>query len=361
MKIGIQIRRWLPNMLQILIELGVDFVQVPFHLMAPPIKKLEEVKNAGIDIYGKYIPDYQTWHSQRDMWHSIIIKYAPFLSLLDVFGEPETRPGTAGCRWSGSAKELRDAVKIIRGWMVTDKIQIPLTGCGWALAVHNPFFGNDDRSIFFDEFLKEGGGRFLDIITLNSWVHGYGGRKNIRGSILYARYLLAKYGEPEKKISISETGASWERTPPQFLHTVQTPEEQANLLVKNLVIMASMGCEYVSWFCLDYQGWGLLRPDSSKTLAYFRLVEMMKILKGSSYLKQVKVFPKAKEYSDDIEWHIFKKLNGNTISVVWSELNNIPLILNNDFEYPCNPIKNKPIMINEIPKFMDTTQWKINR
>jgi hypothetical protein len=341
-KIGIQIRRWLPNMIEILTELGVDFVQVPFHIMNPSIEKLQEAKDAGFEIYGKYIPSYELWNKQQSRCRSTINKYASVLSLLDVFGEPETRPGTAGCRWVGKAEELKNAIEIIRGWMSEDKIQILLTGCGWALAVHNPFFGNDDRSIFFDDFLKAGGGCFLDTITLNSWVHGYGGRKNIRSSVLYAQYLLAKYGEPEKKIAISETGASWERTPPQFLHTVQTPEEQANLLVKNIVIMASTGC------------------NGSKTIAYFRLAEMMRILKGSIYIKQIKVFPRAKEYSDDIEWHVFKRPDGNMISVVWSELNNIPLIINDDFEYPCNPIKNRPIMINEIPKFIDTTNWKIN-
>lgn len=359
MKYGIQIRRWQPGTLEILLELGVDFVQVPFHIMQPPLDKLEAARESGIEIYGKLIPDYESWTKQQDRWHSMIEKYGHVLTILDIFGEPETRPGTNGCRWAGSASELKAVVEIIRRWIEVGSPQVSLTGCGWAAAVHNPFFGNDDRICFFDEFLCHGGGPFLDVITLNCWVHGYGGRKNIRNSVLYARYLLAKYGEPEKQFAIAETGAAWEMTPPQFLHTVQTLEEQANLLVKNLVLFASMECEYTCWFCLDYQGWGLLRPDGSKTPAFAAFKRMTGLLKGSHYVTQIKVFTKAKELSDMIEWHVFEREDGSFVSVVWSELWGRPLSLNRDFEYPLSLDADSDIKISEQPQYITETNLRM--
>lgn len=359
MKYGIQIRRWQQNTLDILLTLGVDFVQVPLHIMQPPLDKLEAARESGIKIYGKLIPDFESWTKQQDRWHSMVKKYGQVLTILDIFGEPETRPGTNGCRWAGSASELKTAVETIRGWIGTASPQVTLTGCGWAAATHNPFFGNDDRICFFDEFLSHGGGPLLDVITLNSWVHGYGGRKNIRASVLYAQYLLAKYGEPEKRFAVSETGAAWEMTPPRFLHTVQTPEEQANLLVKNLVLFASMGCEYVSWFCLDYQGWGLLRSDGSKTPAFATFKKMTSLLKNSRYITQIKVFTKAKELSDMIEWHVFEREDGSFVSVVWSELWGRPLVLNRDFEYPLSLDPNLDLKINEQPQYIDNTNLRL--
>ncbi|GAG37716.1 unnamed protein product, partial [marine sediment metagenome] len=113
MRYGIQIRKWRPNTLEILTELGVDFVQIPFHITKPPLEKLVEIHESGIEVYGKLIPDYRSWQNYRDSWRGIIKQYSPVLSLLDVFGEPETRPGTAGCRWAGTAEELKEAVGTI--------------------------------------------------------------------------------------------------------------------------------------------------------------------------------------------------------------------------------------------------------
>jgi len=295
-----------------------DLVQLPLHIYQPSIDVCKEVVDSGTKLIGKLVLPKNTVQVPKNHFADMFKKYNGLISIWDFGGEPETRPDQAGCRFGGSPKQFVD---LMSAFYYTGKEIDPentIGGCGWITPTFNGLLGNDDRSGFLRECLGYWIGDVLDFVSLNFYVYGYGGTKNIFVGMGKVNELLATW-EVSKPIVVSEFGVPCSGDP-AFYHIIQTPERQAVSLLEQNILFNSMGIDYSIWFALQYEGWGLVAESGEKRPSYHVMQTMMRMLKGSIYQKQIKALPsrsvEERWITDKVQWHVFNK-GAQDVHVVW--------------------------------------------
>jgi len=293
------------NIISSLTDLSVDSVQIPLHLTSPSPNFLDSLISANIKIIGKYVPPRSSSQTSSSFYKKLFQEY-PQITIWDFGGEPETRSHQPGCRWSGSAEGFVDE---LRCFYEAGKEVSPFNSIGaggFISGTFNGFFGNEDRSYFLKRMFGSGALDFMDFCSMNLYCYGYGGRKNLLAGILKMKSLIAEFGKPEMDLAVAETGVPCSGDP-KFLHIIKTEEEQAISLVKNTISNIGL-VSYWIWFCLLFQGWGILKPGTLEPRkAFYAYKKMIRLLKNAKFVGQLKVFPEPERWLTDLfEWYKFE-------------------------------------------------------
>lgn len=315
---GVALAGSLDKYVDLVLELKPDLVQIPLHLYLPSLECCKRVTDQGIKLIGKLILHKNIHDVPKVRFEELFSRYKGLIKLYDFGGEPETLAGQPGCRFGGNPAEFVDQVGAFYGMGKKIDEENIIGGCGWITPTFNGYFGNEDRSEFFDECLRLGISRSLDFISLNFYLYGYGGTKNILVGTSKVNELLA-WHHVTKPIVVSECGVPCAGDP-AFYHIIQTPERQAISLVEQNVLFNSIGIDYSIWFALQYEGWGLADDQGKLRPSYYALRAMMEMLKGSTYDHQIKALPsrsvEERWLTDKVQWHVFRKGDFD-VHVVW--------------------------------------------
>lgn len=307
MKFGVAVSNWNDKVVTSLIGLNPSLVQIPLHLFRPDRKSLTVLIDHGIEIIGKYVPEYSLMGRAEQVFSDLFQEYNDQIKIWDFGGEPETRPGSEGCRWPGEAKEFAELFESF--WTVGTKVSLEnrIGSGGFITATYNGLFGNDNRSSFLRELFFYGILNLMHFCSVDLYCFGYGGRKNIVAGLGYIRQLLSEYRQPRLDMTVAEFGVPCSGDP-RFLHIIKSETGQANALVRNFLLQRACGASYSIWFSLMFQGWGLLDTQYNPRQSYSAFQYMASTLGGANYLGQFKALPEPdRSLSDQIEWYLFQK------------------------------------------------------
>jgi len=304
----------------LVLDLKPDLVQVPLHLYLPSLECCQRVTDQGIQIIGKMILSRDVHDVPLKPFKELFRRYKGLIKIWDFGGEPETPAHEPGCRFSGTPQEFVTQMWVFHDVGKQTDPENVVGGCGWITPTFNGYFGNPDRSAFFSKCLGLGIQQYLDFVSLNFYSYGYGGTKNIYMGTAKVKELLARYGV-EKPLVVSEYGVPCSGDP-QYLHIIQTEERQAVSLVEQQILFASLGIDYAIWFALQYEGWGSVDMHGRERPANKAMKTLMKLLKGSTYAKQLKAFPSGsvqeRWLTDKVQWHVFTCADGDReVHVIW--------------------------------------------
>lgn len=293
-------------------------MQVPLHLYQPSIDSCKLAVDSGIKLIGKLVLPKGMNDVPTERFENLFNRYKGLITIWDFGGEPETTADLPGCRFNGTPLEL---TKQMQSFYKIGKAVDPtntIGGCGWITPTFNGHFGNGDRSWFLSQCLSYGIGDSLDFVSLNFYLYGYGGTKNVLAGMGKINELLA-WHHVDKPIVVSESGVPCSGDP-KFLHIIQTPERQAYSLVEQTVLFSSLGIDYSVWFALQYEGWGLLDEQGNERPSYKVMQTLMSMLRGTVYVEQIKALPsrsvEERWLTDKVQWHLFQKY-GVDIHVFW--------------------------------------------
>lgn len=315
---GVAVAGSLDRYKDLVLDLAPDLVQIPLHLYQPSIECCEEVIKNGTKLIGKLILHKDLWTIPVERFDILFKRYKGLIKIWDFGGEPETAADQPGCRFSGTPAGFTNQVKAF--YEIGKKIDPDniIGGCGWISPTFNGYFGNEDRSLFLKQCLDFEITDYLDFISLNFYLYGYGGTKNILVGTSKVNELLARH-RVNKPIVVSECGVPCAGDP-AFYHIIQTPERQAISLVEQTVLFNSIGIDYSIWFALQYEGWGLADDQGGHRLSYSAFKTIVGFLKGSTYDRQIKALPsrtvKERWLTDKVQWHVFKQ-SDIEIHVIW--------------------------------------------
>lgn len=320
---AIAVRKLEPFMVDPIKKMNPDLIQVPLHIKQPPVDLVDKVIANGTNIIGKWVSPQNYKSFDRKFFERLIDKYAGRIKIWDFGGEPETSPHQPGCRWYGNEEEFVDYTRMFVEVVKNQNPKSIIGSAGFLTATLNGYFGNDNRSDFFREVMNRGLGDVVDFISVNAYVYGYGGTKNVVAGLGRTKEILAKY-DCDKPIIISETGVPCSGDP-TFLHIIQTEERHANSIVESHILFHSLGTDWIVWYQLCDESWGLFyKNPKTGRLKYRKAAQaykyMIKTLKGARYTKRYKGYPsrtqEEKWLTDKIEWHVFEK-GKNEIHVIW--------------------------------------------
>lgn len=300
-------------------DLDPDLVQIPLHLNSPSPEDCAAVIDTDTTLIGKFILPVGAENVPNAVFREVFEKYQGIIQIWDFGGEPETRPDQPGCRFSGDEKEFVHQVQTFYEMGKKIDPENVVGGCGWLTPTFNGSFGNEDRSQFFRNCFALGIGDSLDFISLNFYIYGYGGTRNILAGIAKVNGILAGY-HVEKPIVVAECGVPCDGDP-RFLHIIQTPERQATSLVKQHILFNSVGIDYAIWFALKHVGWGLLDTRGNPRPSYYAMRTIKDFLKGATFQKQLKAYPsrsvEERWCTDKINWFVFAR-DGKEVHVIWT-------------------------------------------
>jgi len=314
---GVAVSGKLDKYVQQLLDLKPDVVQVPFHLFRPSQEACQTLSEGGIRLVGKIIPPLNV-RFHLSFLRKLFQDYKGLINIWDFGGEPETKPDQPGCRFAGPAKDFVDEIRLF--YVVGKEINPDnlIGGCGWIAPTFNGYFGNEDRSGFFNECCHLGISDFLDFISLNFYTYGYGGTKNIFAGMSKVKEILS-WHHIKKPVVVAECGVPCSGDP-RFLHIIQTPERQAISLVEQNILFNSIGVDYSIWFSLQWKGWGLIDDTGKPRPSYKAFQHLQSRLRGSKFSRRVKAFPSGsvqeRWITDHFAWFVFLK-NGEEIHVMW--------------------------------------------
>lgn len=318
-KFGVVVSGKLDKYVDQLLDLKPGVVQIPFHIAFPSINACKQLKEKGIEIVGKIVPPL-SGRLPKDYARDMLSKFKGLVQIWDYGGEPETRQDQPGCRYSGTPQDYVQNMHIfykIGKWADPDNV---IGGCGWITSTFNGYLGNEDRSDFFNECCSLGIAEFLDFISLNFYVYGYGGIENIQAGVGKIKEILA-WHRIKKPVTVSEYGVPCSGDP-TFLHIMQTPERQAKSLVEQNILFKSLGIDHAMWFSLQYGGWGLVDVHDVPRPAYRSFQVVQKMLKGSKFKKRMRALPnqstKEREVADKILWFVFER-ERRDVHVIWTK------------------------------------------
>lgn len=302
-----------------IIDLDPDLVQLPLHLNRPAPDDCRAIIDSDTKLVGKFILPKGVNHIPYIEIKKVFEEYKGLVQIWDFGGEPETRPKEPGCRFSGSEEQFTRQAQIFQETGKSIDPDNVVGGCGWITPTFNGSFGNEDRSGFFRRCLDLGIGDFLDFISLNFYIYGYGGIKNILAGISKVNEVLA-WNHVEKPVVVAECGVPCAGDP-KFLHIIQTPERQATSLVKQHILFNSVGIDYAIWFALKHLGWGLLDTRGKRRPSYYAMRTIKEFLKGAIFKRQLKAYPsrtvEERWGTDQINWFVFER-NAKEIHVIWT-------------------------------------------
>lgn len=315
---GISVSGLSHNHVYDLSELNVDIIQVPLHRGLPDEYVIDQLADADTQICGKLVPDPKLHDAQ--FFQKLFKRYRGKIKLWDFGGEPETRPHQLGCRWPGAAKEF---VSLHQQFWLEAKLTDPenvVGGAGFISPTFNGFFGNESRFDFVEELFSEGFGPSADFLSINTYVYGYGGLKSYIAGVLKFRELMARYQLQEKPLVVAEGGIPCDGDP-KFLHIIQTPERQANILVEFHLICCALGIDYSIWYTFRDTAWGILDAQGVRRPAFLAFKNMIRILKGAKFKGAKKALPNGRVQerwlTDKISWYVLENPHGNEVHVVW--------------------------------------------
>ena len=312
--LGVSVYNLRPDKINLLLNLGVNTVQVPLHLERLNPDILFPLVNSNVKIIGKFIPSprKQTPEEFKEQSLKLFNQYKGIIKIWDFGGEPETRPSQRGCRWPGTAVEFAKALKIFYEEGKNVDPENKIGAGGFISATCNGFFGNDDRSHFLREFFADGALDYMDFCSLDLFAFGYGGRKNIVAGFGKISALLAEFGKASLPITIAETGVPCEGDP-GFYHIIQTEREQAISLIQNAMLFQQFGVSNMTWFSFNFDGWGLVTDKLTTRQAFFAYKNLILQIKGATFKGQVKALPESsyseRKLTDIIEWYKFEHSN----------------------------------------------------
>jgi hypothetical protein len=308
-------------MIEPISKLNPDLVQIPLHIKQPSLELIEAVNDTDTDIIGKWVTPKNYKSFDRAFFERLVDKY-DMINIWDFGGEPETRPEQNGCRWFGTDDEFVECCKVFVDVVKSKNPKAIVGSGGFLTATLNGYFGNEDRSEFFEKVMDKGLGDIVDYISVNAYIYGYGGTKNVIAGIGRTKEILARYN-CDKPIVVAETGVPCGGDP-HFLHIIQSEERHANSIIESHILFHSLGVKWIVWFQLCDEAWGLIHQTKdglkvrkgAQTYKY-----MIKTLKGAKYTKRYKAFPsrsiEEKWLSDKVEWHVFDKGDDTEIHVIW--------------------------------------------
>ena len=302
-------------------RLNPDLIQLPFHLRQPSVDLINKINDFDIEVVGKWVTPKNFHNFNLAFFIRLVEQYKNVIKMWDFGGEPETRPSQPGCRWYGTAQEYIDQLKMFVDVVKTSNPFTLVGSGGFLSATFNGFYGNEDRSDFLRKLFDLGLGEMIDYISVNSYLYGYGGTKNVIAGIGKMKEIMAWY-HCTKPIIIAETGVPVAGDP-RFLHIIQTEERQANSIVETHVLFHSVGIDWLVWFQLFDSCWGLMYEDEGK-LKYRKGFDayktMVSMLKNYVFVKRFKAYPsrtvEERWKTDKVEWHVFQK-DEEEIHVIW--------------------------------------------
>jgi len=332
-QLGVAVTSKLDHHVEAINKLDPDLVQLQMHLGFPSIDACKAVTDKDTQLIAKFILPMNQKGLPVKFVEDSFRRFKDVIKIYDFGGEPEIRPWQQGCRFDGTPEEF---VKLTKGYYEIGKSINPdniIGGCGWLTPTFNGYFGNEDRSEFFKSCCELGIGDYLDFISLNFYLYGYGGTKNIYVGCLKVSEILARYGI-DKPVVVSECGVPCAGDP-RFYHIIQTEERQAISLVEQHILFNSMGIDYAIWFALKYNGWGLLDESGKPRLSYKAFKGLGFLLKGAEYVKQFKALPSTtvqeRWLTDKFNWHVFE--DGSEIHVIWLS-GGAELVREYQFDFP---------------------------
>ena len=318
---AIAVKRLESFMIEPITKLNPDLIQIPLHVKQPPLELVEAVNDTNTDIIGKWVSPENYKSFDRVFFERLVDKYGDKIKFWDFGGEPETSRDQPGCRWFGTADEFVEFCKMFVDVVKSKNPKAIVGSGGFLTATLNGYFGNEDRSEFFIKVMDKGLGDIVDYISVNAYIYGYGGTKNMIAGMGRTKEILAKYN-CDKPIVVAETGVPCGGDP-KFLHIIQSEERHANSIIESHILFHSLGAKWIVWFQLCDKAWGLFykhKDDLKFRKGAQTYKYMIKTLKGAEYTKRYKGFPsrtqEEKWLSDKVEWHVFEK-GDYEIHVIW--------------------------------------------
>lgn len=301
MRIGVSLRTVTRRSIGRSFDLGVDVVQLPVYLY-PPKSELLAILQQRVRVRGRYIPDEdeQRRGDWKGMFERLFSAY-PSICEWEFGGEPETPPDRPGCRWFLGVANFAEALYWFNRCSLDHYAEPRLSAGGFLSATYNGFYCNEDRSEFLYDLARSGALSYIDAVSVDMFVYGYGGEKNIPAGIFRVRDVLHHAGT-DLPIDVSEIGVPCDGDP-GFYHIIQSKEEQAISLVRCFVWLWSFGVNSVFWFNLDYKGWGLFLTNPRP--AYEALKVFVRFLGSKQYVDQARVDPYPRWMTDHVNWFRF--------------------------------------------------------
>lgn len=320
-KFGVTVRYVDRVILSYLEELGVGYIQIPFHITRPALEGLDLVREKKIKVVAKFVPNRKLQSSGKIFSGRIeymIEQYKDHVDFWDFGGEPETGPDQPGCRWFLTAQDFIDHFSEFSDRVKDQNPKIKV-GCGGFLTpTFHGCFGTDSREDFFIQVLDCGLGDHTDFISLDHYVYGYGGEKSLVIGMVRVRDLLRQY-KISVPIRIAEMGVPCAGDP-DFFHIIQTQPIQAQSLVKMFVLFFVYGADAVTWFNLNDEEWGLLDLDGGRRASFRSLKFLVEFLNGFEFDQQLKVFPRKRCETDYFSWLRFRNKE-RVRDIVWMDSN----------------------------------------
>jgi hypothetical protein len=288
--------------------LGVESVQIPFHIGLPPVDYLNLLKESGVMISAKYVP--HKGEENQDLtskFRNMFLKYKSCVDIWEFGGEPESRPGQHdGCRWWGTAKQFCEMLRTFT-WECKSINPKAKVACGGFISATYGGLFEDDRTSFLKELAEHEAEVYIDVITINQYVVGYGGLMSMIHGIPRIREFF-----PGFPISISEVGVTTNPSP-LFKHISQSEKQQACWVYKILLTAFSLGIQSVTWFKLDNMGvfdrdWTIVGKLSFDIYRQFiSLIGNKKIVRKRAYCNDGNLV-------DHIWWYVAEDIN-----IIWTD------------------------------------------
>lgn len=179
---------------------------------------------------------------------------------------------------------------------------------------------------------EKGGHKYMDIASIHIYnMFGHPPEKAwYAASLNDARKVVEEY-KPGMEIWLTETGWPTHSGFSEGWMGV-TPENQANFLVRSMILSLASGIKRIFWFCAKDAGddktnfeWnqGLLFYDGKPKPSYFAYATLIEFLEGKTFAKKIEI-PKVQAY-------VFTGKN-KTVCVLWTIHKNISLKFKNEPE-----------------------------
>lgn len=176
---------------------------------------------------------------------------------------------------------------------------------------------------------EKGGHKFMDIASIHIYnMFGHPPEKAwYAASLNDSRKVVEEY-KPGMGIWLTETGWPTHSGFSEGWMGV-TPENQANFLVRSIVLSLSYGVKRIFWFSAKDAGddktnfeWnqGLLYHDGKQKPSYFAYAALIQFLEGASYVKKIEI--------QKVQAHLFTEKN-KAVCVLWTIHKNISLKFKN--------------------------------
>ncbi|RLG54909.1 MAG: hypothetical protein DRN95_08370 [Candidatus Hydrothermarchaeota archaeon] len=206
--------------------------------------------------YMYYPPkDIKDW---ENFIRKIAIRYKGLIKMWEIWNEPDTE-----FFWRGSVEEYKELVE--SAYKTLKEVDSESTVVLGGLALSDPGDGKFNPD-FLEEFLKLGGGNFIDVISFHIYCNQ---KETLKDKVRYIKRLFKRYNI-NKKIWITELGCST---------ATHTEEEQSEFIMKSLKESSELGIEKVFIYRLEDieedEEWesrlGILRRDFSYKKIIYKL------------------------------------------------------------------------------------------